>query len=193
MKPDYQERAQWIERNILPHEVSLRRYLSSRRLPLGLEIEDVVQETYARLANLSCVDEIRSARFYMFQVARSIILGHVRRSKIVAIETVGELGHFRAMSDGLTPEVHASDREQLARLLRMIEALPSPGREAFIMRTIQGLPHREIGRLLGMSDNAVQKSVAKSLRLLMTAVGNAGTDHRDQPGEGLGAETAERE
>lgn len=172
---ELEQRALWIERNILPHEPGLRRYLLNRRLPLGLEVEDIIQESYARLANLSQVDNIRNAQFYLFQVARSIILAHVRRSKIVSIETAADLDPSNFLTDGVTPEIQASDREQLASLLRLIAALPEPGRQAFIMRTMEGLPHREIGLRLGMSDNAVQKSVAKSLRLLMKALGEGGT------------------
>lgn len=171
---ELEQRALWIERNILPYEPGLRRYLLNRRLPLGLEVEDIIQEAYARLATLSAVDNIRNPQFYLFQVARSIILAHVRRSKIVSIETVADLDQSPILTDGMTPEIQASDREQLASLLHHIAALPEPGRQAFIMRTMQGLPHREIGLRLGMSDNAVQKSVAKSLRLLAKALGEGG-------------------
>ena len=42
------ERAIWLGRHVLPHEPALRAWLRRRRLD-GLEIDDVIQETYTRL------------------------------------------------------------------------------------------------------------------------------------------------
>ena len=51
------ERTRWFLRNILPHEPSLRAWLT-RRHPLGLEVEDIIQEAYAILADLDGLDGI---------------------------------------------------------------------------------------------------------------------------------------
>lgn len=170
------ERADWIERHILLHEPSLRRYLASLRLPQGLEIDDIVQESYARLSEVKNVNDIRNAKFYFYQVARSIIFAHVRRAKIVSIITVENIEQFNFLVDEMTPETRASDREQLARLLNNIASLPKPSRDAFILRTIHGLSHREIGKRLGMSDNSVQKNIAKNLRYLMKNLEEGGNE-----------------
>jgi len=45
------ERAIWLARNALPHEPALRAWLARRPLA-GLEVDDIVQETYAILAAL---------------------------------------------------------------------------------------------------------------------------------------------
>ena len=42
------ERAIWLGRHVLPHEPALRAWLRRRRLG-GLEIDDIIQETYTRL------------------------------------------------------------------------------------------------------------------------------------------------
>ncbi|MBC7168934.1 MAG: RNA polymerase subunit sigma-24, partial [Phenylobacterium sp.] len=44
------ERAVWLAQRILPHEPALRAWLSRRTA--GLEVDDIVQETYAILAGL---------------------------------------------------------------------------------------------------------------------------------------------
>ncbi len=43
------------------------------------------------LAELETVDGIVYPRAYLFQVARSVIMRHVRRAQIVPIHTVGDL------------------------------------------------------------------------------------------------------
>jgi RNA polymerase sigma factor (sigma-70 family) len=174
------ERAQWLARHILPHEPALRAQLMRWRLPDGLDEDDVVQECYARLASLDSVAEIRTPKNYLFQAARSIIFAHLRHSQVVSIRAVDDLEQIgAAVDDHPGPETQTSDREQLHLLASAIAELPEPGRKAFMLRTIEELSHREIGQRLGMSDNAVQKSVAKSLHFLMRRLGRGGnTDDR---------------
>ncbi len=66
------ERAIWLGRHVLPHEAALRHWLRGRRLG-GLDADDVVQETYARLIAAESVAHIRNARTYMFQTAGSVV------------------------------------------------------------------------------------------------------------------------
>lgn len=60
------ERARWLARHVLPHEPALRAWLSTRRVA-DLEVDDIVQETYARLASAESVATVRNARTYAFQ------------------------------------------------------------------------------------------------------------------------------
>lgn len=168
------ERAQWLARQILPHEPALRAQLSRWRLPEGLDEDDVVQECYARLASLDSVAEIRTPKNYLFQAARSVIYAHLRHAQVVSIRAVDDLEQIGVAIDEPGPEIQTSDREQLHLLASAIAELPEPGRKAFVLRTIEELSHREIGQRLGMSDNAVQKSVAKSLQFLMRRLGRGG-------------------
>jgi len=181
-----QERAQWLARHVLPHEPALRRHLGAWRLPVGLEAEDVVQEAYARLAGLESVADIREPGHYLFQVARSIILGHLRRSRVVSISSVADLDQMEIAAGAPTPDVEVSDQEQLRQLAVAVAELPEPSRTAFVLRVIHELSHREIGLRLGLTDNAVQKSVARSLRILMDRLGRGGNEGRqasDSPGK----------
>jgi len=82
--------ARWLARHVLPHEPALRRWLG-RQLPPDLAIDDVVQEAYARLASLRDHDAIAHPRAYFFQAARSVVLMHLRRSRIVRIEAMAEI------------------------------------------------------------------------------------------------------
>lgn len=168
----------WLARHILPHEPALRQQLARWRLPDDLEADDVVQECYSRLASMDSVADIRTPRNYLYSVARTMILMHVRHSRVVSIRSVDNLESYDLPADEPSPEQQASDREQLHLLALAVSKLPEPGRRAFLMRVIDELPHREIGERLGLTDNAVQKSVAKSLRLLSSLLGRGGTDVR---------------
>jgi hypothetical protein len=89
------ERTRWFLRNILPHEPALRGWLS-RAAPGGIDPDDIIQEAYTILAELETVEGIRYPRAYLFQVARSVIMRHVRRARIVPIHTVDDLERLEA-------------------------------------------------------------------------------------------------
>jgi len=165
----------WLSRHILPHESALRAQLSRWRVPNDLDVDDVVQEAYARLAMLDDVDDIRNPKAYFFQIARSIILMHVRRSRVVSIQAVEHIDQLALASDAPGPDVQVSDRQQLHLLARMIAGLPGTSRAAMTLRLVHELSHREIGDRLGMSTNAVQKCLAKSLSSFIQQLSRGGT------------------
>ena len=167
-------RARWLAQNVLVHEPALRSKLGHWRLPDGLDPDDVVQECYAKLAVLPDISGIRDSRSYLFQVARSIVLMHIRRSRTVSIQAIERIEDFDLPADDVSPEIQVSDREQLRQLALAIAEMPEPSRTAFMLRMIEGLGHRDIGRRLGMSVNAVQKNLARSLHLLSIRLGRGG-------------------
>jgi len=168
------DRALWIAHNVLPHEHALRAKLAQWRLPQDLDADDLVQEVYCRFATMDSIEGVRHPRNYMFTVARNIFLMHIRRARVVSILSVDNLDSFGLAADEPSPEEHVSGREELHRLAMAVAEMPEPGRSAFLMRVIEELPHRKIGERLGLSDNAVQKSIAKSLKMLVERLGRGG-------------------
>lgn len=168
-------RALWLSRHILPHEGALRAQLSRWRVPEDLDADDVIQEAYAKLSMLDEVESIRNPKAYFFQIARSLLLMHVRRSRVVSIQAVEQIEQLGVASDEPGPEVQASDRQQLHLLATMIAELPKVNQKAMTLRLVHELSHREIGDRLGMTANAVQKCLAKSLSSFIQQLGRCGT------------------
>lgn len=171
---DDDKRAIWLAGNILPHELFLRRTIRKWRLPAGLEAEDIIQEAYARIADLPSVAHIVSPRAYFLQAARSIVLAHARRAKLVAIDMLADMEQLRISDDTPSPEVHVSDRQQLRLLALAVEQLGEPHRTVFVLRMIHELSHKAIGQRLGLSENAVQKLLARTLNTLAGKIGRGG-------------------
>jgi len=168
-------RVAWLSHHILPHEPALRAQLSRWRVPDDLDDDDVIQEAYARLATLEDIGDIRNPKAYFFQIARSIILMHVRRSRVVSIQAVERIEQLGIASEDPGPEVQASDRQQLHLLATMIARLPNSSRMAMTLRLVHELSHREIGEKLGMTTNAVQKVLAKTLAKFIQQLGGSET------------------
>jgi RNA polymerase sigma-70 factor (ECF subfamily) len=167
------ERTQWFLRHILPHEPALRGWLTRYR-SLGLEIDDIIQEAYALLADLESVEDIRFPRAYLFQVARSVITKHVRRARVVSIQTMDDLSQLEYADEGPSPERIVVDRDQLRQLAQAIAAMPAKTREAFVLRRVDGLSQREISARMAISENTVEKHISRGLRLLVDWFGHGG-------------------
>jgi RNA polymerase sigma-70 factor (ECF subfamily) len=159
------ERSLWLARRILPHEPALRNWLRSRQVA-GLEIDDIVQDTYAILAALESVEEIRDPKNYAFQTAYRLILGHLRRAKVVSIRGVPNLDVLGVVANEASPEQLLSDRDELHQLAQAIAGLPPRTREVFTLRRVEGLHQREVAGRLRISEGAVEKHMAKAIRVL---------------------------
>ncbi|MBC7168072.1 RNA polymerase sigma factor [Phenylobacterium sp.] len=169
------EKSRWFMVHILPHEPALRGWLA-RRTSLGLVVDDVIQETYAILAARESVADIHHPRAYLFQVARSVVTQHVRRSRVVSIQAVDDLDRLGAADDAPSPEQQTVDRDELRRLAEAIAALPPQTRQAFTLRRVHGLPQREIARRMRLSENTVEKHIARGLKLLIDWYARGGKD-----------------
>jgi len=168
-----QEKARWFMRHVLPHEPSLRRWLSQRR-NTGIDIDDIVQETYTILAERERVDDIRHPRAYLFQVAQSLVVRHVRRARVVSMQALEDLTSDAGADDAPSPEQVTIGRDELMRLAQAIAAMPGQTRQAFTLRRVHGLSQREIAFRMRLSENTVEKHISRGVRFLIDWFGHGG-------------------
>ena len=180
------QRTCWLAREICPHEPALRRWLL-RKSPPNIEIDDVIQEAYAKLALLPDVDHIVNPRAYFFRTAITIILQEVRRAQIVSISALSEAKALNIASDDPSIYQEIESRQELLLVAQAIAELPPRCRETFILRRVHGLSQQETARKLGISESTVEKHVARSVRHLMHSFGRGGkskprASHPREPG-----------
>lgn len=159
----------WLADHVLPHEAALRAWVRAH-FSRQVEVDDVVQETWAIFATIGNIDQVRHPRAYMFRVARSVILQQLRRARIVTIEAVAEMDQLAIETTQAGPEQHAASHQALRQTGEMIAALPARCRQAFMLRKIDGLSQREIAQHMSISESTVEKHLSKALRLLMQAM-----------------------
>lgn len=164
-----EDRARWLASQILPHEPALRSSLK-RMVRAQVEIDDVIQETYAVIATLEDVAHMRHPRAYLFTVARSIVLQQLRRARVVSIEAVAEIDQLDITHDERSPDRHAVAGQQLRRIAELLAGLPRRRCEAFLLRRVEGLSQREIAQRMGISENTVEKHIGKCLKQLLQAM-----------------------
>lgn len=183
------ERARWLAKHVLPREAALRNWLRAKRLQ-GVDLDDVVQETYAVLAGLPSVEDIGNPASYAFQVAHSIVLQQLRRARVVSIETIADWERLGQSDEQPSPEREVVARDELQQIMTEVRALPPRCRQVFLLRKMEGLSQREIARRLGIAEGTVEKQIQKGLALLMRRVGRGGP-HAGAPSEETSSETHE--
>jgi len=160
------ERAIWLGRQVLPHEPALRAWLSRRRLG-GLDVDDIIQETYSRLMTAESVQHVHDTRSYTFQVAGSVVIDHLRRMKVVSIASMPDLDYLEVVSEEPSPERQVIDRDELHRLATMIARLPGRVRDVFTLRRVYGLSQREVAEKLEIAESTVEKHMARGFLLML--------------------------
>jgi RNA polymerase sigma factor (sigma-70 family) len=160
------ETINWFEQSVLVYEGQIRSFLR-HYFAEGSDIEDCIQDTYARLLAMTpeARASVRQWHGFVFTTARNVGLNMLRRRRVISLDAVAELEASDVLMDSRpTTFEEVNARQELALLQTAIAALPERCRQVFTLRKVHGLPQREIARQLGISENTVEQHVAKGVR-----------------------------
>lgn len=157
------ERSRWFVEEVHAHDSSLRAYLRGS-FPTVRDVDDVVQESYVRVWKAKTAEPIRSARAFLFRVARHLALDWLRHDRVSPIDPVTDLSALPVVDNGTGVAEAASIVEETALLVTAIDALPPRCREIVILRKLRGLPQKEIAARLGLSEQTVQVQIARGVK-----------------------------
>lgn len=191
MKPPSSTRAQWLADHIVPHERDIRSWLSKRAL--DLEIDDIVQEMYARLASMDSIKDIRNPRQYAAQTAVSIALNMTRHARVVPMIPLGDFEEMGLASTEPSPEHVLNSQHELRELEKALQELPPLCRTAFLLRRVEELSQKEVAEKLGVSVKTVEKYMARSVRFLIHTYGRGGMSGSQVSKEVEGPSTVDRD
>lgn len=162
MPPHDLETARWFAEHVQQHEALLRGYL--RGLAAPADVDDIVQETYARVLRAHGRGPIESPRGLLFATARNVTRDLFRRRAVSRTVSTSQfdvsqvIDHSPGVADTAT-------RNNEADLLRSaIGALPDRCREILLLRKFENLSHREIAQKLGIAEHTVEAQLTKALR-----------------------------
>lgn len=159
MPPQDPEQARWFTEEVQPHGVALRSYLRGK-FPGHPDIEDLVQETYARLLQAREHRPIRSTKSFLFATARNVAFDFFRRRRIAVIENTAEIELLPVLEDRPGVAETVCHDQEVELLAEAIQSLPERCRRVLTLRKLHGLSHREIARQLGITENTVNAQVA---------------------------------
>lgn len=157
------EQSRWFAEEVQPHEASLRAWLR-HRFPALPDVDDIVQESYARLLRAKEAGPVRYAKAFLFTTARNAVLDLFRRDRVVAFDRVAEVERLAVIEDAPSAPDAVNRQQELALLAEAIRALPERCRHVLTLRKLYGLPQKEIAFRLGISEHTVEVQVAKGMR-----------------------------
>lgn len=159
--------AAWVTEHVIPHEPAVRAWLARARASQE-DIDELIQESYSRLAALGSVDHIDRPDAYFFSIARNLLIRRLRRARVVPIEAIAEIDAYR---DDIrpSPEREASSRLDYRRLLALIDALPERRGRIVRMRKLEGYSQREIAAALGISESIVENEIYQGVQAVQRA------------------------
>jgi RNA polymerase sigma-70 factor (ECF subfamily) len=156
----------WFTVHVHPHENMLRAWLRGR-FPKESDIDDLVQEAYARMLEAYETTTIASPKAFLFATARNLALGRLRRQ-----QGIGALHFLRGQDvddvlDETTDVPQAVSRAQELELLtQAIQSLPTRCRQVLTLRKIYGLSQKDVAAQLGISEHTVEAQGTIGLRRL---------------------------
>jgi RNA polymerase sigma-70 factor (ECF subfamily) len=155
-------RARWFTDEVHPHDSSLKAYLRGA-FPAVRDVDDVVQESYLRVWTARAAQPIRSAKAFLFTVARRLALDLVRRERRSPFVPVKDLEALFVSTDAPNAGELAATAGDVHLLAAAIDSLPARCREIFILCHLEGLPQRVVAERLGLSENTVAVQSARGL------------------------------
>jgi RNA polymerase sigma-70 factor (ECF subfamily) len=104
---------------------------------------------------------------WVLRIARNAAIDHSRRQRARPTPAALESAEGRPAADD--PEATAIASDEHRRLRALVRALPEPQRDALALRYSAGLTAREIGVVIGKSEEATQKLITRALSDLKEA------------------------
>ena len=173
MTLDFRERGRWLARNVLPYEPAIRSRLHRVYLK-DLDIDDIIQEMYARILSVPSLESIRYPRQYAIQTTKAIIIDHIRHSQVIPIVSSGSLEQLNIPVPEIRTEERLAFQEDIREVAKALAQLPEKCRETLILRRIEGLSQKETAQRLGISEKTVEKYMSRGVCLLMELFGRGG-------------------
>ena len=164
MPPQDLEISTWFENEVRVNEPALRAYLQNR-VPLTVEVDDVIQETYARIVKVRTSKSVESPRGLLFSIAKNITHDHFRKKYVSKTISLGEMemvDDFVATENVVNEGFVRSDEAEI--LQEAIRALPPKCRTIFLLRNYENLSYKEIANKLKISPKTVEAQLAIGIK-----------------------------
>lgn len=161
--PASSEQARWFAEAVQPHDGEVRGFLR-HRFPAIADVDDLMQEAYARVWRARTLGPIGNPRAFLFQIVRNLAHDHHRRESRNPPLPLTDLEAERVFDDEPSAAEHASREQEREILLAAVRALPERCREVVLLRYLEGLSYKEIAIKLNISPETVKVHLSKGLQ-----------------------------
>jgi RNA polymerase sigma-70 factor (ECF subfamily) len=121
---------------------------------------EIVQETYSRTIQAEKKMPIKNKRAFLYRVAKNLIVDESRKASTKHnVEYKEEI----IVDESLDLEAFIITQDQSQIIYQLINKLPKKRKQAFVLYAIEGFTRKEIAVKLGVSTNAVEKHITRSI------------------------------
>jgi RNA polymerase sigma factor (sigma-70 family) len=167
------DQSEWFRQEVHAHDTHLKAYLRTS-FPTVRDVDDIVQESYLRIWRRQSVQPVRTAKAFLFTIARRLTIDWLRREKSSVVTAVENLEAVAVSEESKSTADIVADAEITALLVAAIDALPTRCREVVILRKFKLLSARETALQLGLKEATVEMQLSRGnarIRAHLTAHG----------------------
>lgn len=166
MDSDYDRKADWIGREIIPHEPSVRAWILSH-WGRKTDVDDIIQEAYCRISALPSYAHIFNGRAYFFRTVQTVIVDVMRRPEQNNPHLASDTEWQNLVDDAPLPDRTVGARQELERVSGLFTRLSAQCRRVIELRRVHGLSQKETAHLMGVSEHVVENHMKRGLRDLL--------------------------
>lgn len=141
------------------HEEMLRAWLRNRFPTLG-DIDDIIQESYAKVLAARERQPLRSPKAFFFATARNLAIDHLRKFHPANTKYFGGSEELALLEDADDITETVARNQEVELMTQAIQSLPRRCRQVMTLRNVYGLSQKEIAGQLGISVRTVEAQVA---------------------------------
>ena len=163
--------AQYIEQLYSLYSGYVFKYLKSKYGAESLDLEDITQEAFEKVASLENPQTIKNPRAYILAIARNQVIDRFRKEKIrLAYQKSTLILGDQEISDDFSPENVLLGKQKISVLKKTVKSLPEIQQSILYHRKIEGMTNTQIAEKMGVSETTVRKYVEQAVEQIHIAL-----------------------
>jgi RNA polymerase sigma-70 factor (ECF subfamily) len=142
-----------------------------RRIRDAAEVDDLVQEVFARILSRDSDRPVDHLASYVFQTAASVLADRSRRRSARQTDAHTSFDPEQHGEQDFGPDRIMSAKQDLAIIRSALLTLPERTRIIFVLHRLEGWKYKDIAVRIGISKSAVEKHIVKAVQHLVQSLG----------------------
>ena len=161
------------------HQAPLKRFIA-RFMRNTSDVEDIAQEAFLRAFSVEQGRPIEQPKSFLFRIAKHIALNQLTQKSRQINAYIEDFGDSDVIGVSDSAEDEVSARQTLGLHCEAVASLPPQCRQAYLLRKVHGLSHKEIATHLGIAVSTVEKHLIKGVEMCDRFVKERTTLDRDR-------------